>query len=166
METIEQLVKHYDEGKLTRRHLIQALLALTVAPATVAAQTPPGPVFHGHTLNHVKIITADLNRSQRFYEALLGVKAGPSTATGLGGRHVDLPSGLGYLSLEPPRPGERTGVIEHVCVAVEENVSDVRAAVERAMPDVKVHIEKESGAVFFIDPDGAWVQIVRRPAAR
>lgn len=162
MHAIEHLIDRYDRGRLTRRQLVQTLVALA-APAAATAQ-PPSSVFRGYALDHVKVITADVNRSRRFYETLLGVQAGPPTATGLGGQHVNLPSGRGFLSLEPPRVGERPGVIEHVCVAVDNYVSDVRAAVQRAIPDVKVHTELESGAIFFLDPDGAWIQITRRPS--
>lgn len=157
MQTIEQLIDSYDRGGLTRRQLVQALLALAV-PAAAASQ-PAASVFRGYALNHVKVITADVNRSRRFYETLFGVKPGRPTATGLGGQHVDLPSGLGFISLEPLRVGERPGVIEHFCLSVDDYVRDTLAAVRRAIPDVKVHKEQESGAIFFEDPDGAWVQI-------
>lgn len=163
MHAIEQLIESYDRGGLTRRQLMQALLTLAV-PAAAAAQQPATSVFRGHSLNHVKVITADVNRSRRFYETLLGVTPGRPTATGLGGQHLDLPSGLGNISLEPPRVGERPGVIEHFAVSVDNYVRDTVAAVQRAIPDVKVHTEQESGAIFFLDPDGAWVQITSRPS--
>ena len=76
--TIEQLVKRYEGGGLTRRELVLALSALVVAsrstagPAAPPAQAAAAPI-PVTTLNHITLTVADVQRSVEFYQRVLGL---------------------------------------------------------------------------------------------
>ena len=67
---IEQLVKRYEGGGMTRRELVLALSALVVArPAGGAAAqqgAAPAPI-RVRTMNHVTLTVSDVQRSVEFY---------------------------------------------------------------------------------------------------
>ena len=67
----DNLLRQYEDGKLTRRQVLGALTALAV-PLRAGAQ--PGRL-RARSLSHVNIGVADLERSETFYRELLGVPA-------------------------------------------------------------------------------------------
>ena len=71
---VEQLVKRYEKGGMTRRELVVALTALVVARPAAGAAAPQGaapiPVT---TMNHVTVVVSDLQRSREFYQRVLGL---------------------------------------------------------------------------------------------
>ena len=79
-----------------------------------------------HALDHVNILTGDLDATARFYEAVLGLVRGESPAArmGLEGAWMFAPDGraIVHLGLKKPGadygaeniPGEVTGAIHHV----------------------------------------------------
>ena len=89
LERMDQLVRMYDEKRISRRELLGALMlsAGAVAPAVSEAnqENPPLPggdltgrpaprnaLFHGRMINHVTLPANDLEESRRFYQDLLG----------------------------------------------------------------------------------------------
>lgn len=78
METmISRMVKDYEDGKLTRRQLIQGLQALAfaalAAPATAAVAAPESKGFHTVALDHISYQVADYRRTRDFYADLMGM---------------------------------------------------------------------------------------------
>ena len=73
---IEQLVKRYEGGGMTRRDLVLALSALVMArPAGGAAAqqgAAPAPI-RVRTMNHVTLSVSDVQRSVEFYQRVLGL---------------------------------------------------------------------------------------------
>jgi hypothetical protein len=61
---IDELIDSYDNGRLTRRQLGQALLSLAVSPTASAQQR--APVLRGLTVEHVQLTVGDLARSRDF----------------------------------------------------------------------------------------------------
>src|ERR1700687_2073596 len=76
---IETLVRQFEQGRLTRRQLVQGLLVFAASPGV--AQQPPAGAFLAAGIDHVQITVDDLKASQQFYEKLLGVKAKNPSAT-------------------------------------------------------------------------------------
>jgi hypothetical protein len=69
--TIDNLVRQFERGSLTRRQLVQALLMVAASPAL--AQERPVGAFRPTGIDHVQITVSDLKATQQFYEKLFGV---------------------------------------------------------------------------------------------
>ena len=149
--TIETLVRQFEQGRLTRRQLVQGLLVAAAAPA--AAQQPPAGAFVASGIDHIQITVDDLKASQQFYEKLFGVKArsnSPNQANinvGTGGNFLAIQSGTGRI-----KP------IDHFAIAVENFSQEAAlASIERAAPGTKA--EKSGNSIFVTGPEGVRVQI-------
>ena len=77
---VERLVDLYDGGGLSRRQLLQGLVALSIGPHVAnplaSALREPGqtaPLFHTRTLNHVTLYASSVARSKAFYQRLTGL---------------------------------------------------------------------------------------------
>ena len=150
-QTIETLVRQFEQGRLTRRQLVQGLLVVAASP--VAAQQPQAGAFRATGIDHVQITVDDLKASQQFYEKLFGV-AGRNTApnqanisVGTAGNFVAIQSGTGRI-----KP------IDHFAIAVESfSPESALAAIERVAPETKA--EKSGNSVFVTGPEGVRIQI-------
>src|SRR5690242_21884432 len=80
-QTIEILVRQFEEGRLTRRQLVQGLLVLAASP--VLAQEHPAGAFRATGIDHVQITVSDLKATQQFYEKLFGATSRPTGSTQL-----------------------------------------------------------------------------------
>src|SRR5207247_1444298 len=73
---VERLVSLYDGGRITRRQLLQGLVAVgigaRVAPGAsgLAPFRQAAPVFQAHSINHVTLYVSDVARSKAFYQSL------------------------------------------------------------------------------------------------
>jgi predicted enzyme related to lactoylglutathione lyase len=144
---IAGLLQQFEDGKMTRRQLIQSLALAAAAPAvsTVAAQTPAAPAATSGPapwktvwLDHISFAVADYKRSTDFYTSLMGWEVrndnGKTQASlnigNIGGiiiRNRRQPA-ANLAAREPSRP-ERpplTGVINHISISSQ--TKDSRAA--------------------------------------
>ena len=114
---VDSLFDQYERGRMTRRHLVQALAAL-VLPAMPWRRMPPRlPLrsFAACPSTTWRSRSAIFQRSFAFYERLFGVTKGwPATDAGTG-IHMDLPDG--YISIDSV--AAQKGVITHFAVAVD-----------------------------------------------
>ena len=118
LNTIDTLVTSYDQGRLTRRQLCQALVLLA-APASATAQTPSTDVMQGRTLHHINLQVSNVARSEAFYRKLLGL--GPSRVVqGPDNHGLDLPGGGIVILQRSDTPGR----IDHFCIGVEKFDAD------------------------------------------
>lgn len=72
-EQIENLLRHYEGGHVSRRDFVCGLAAIFGASASTVVARPPNAVFKARNLNHVTLATSDLDRSRDFYQRILGV---------------------------------------------------------------------------------------------
>ncbi len=145
-QDLEQMLDDYDHGKVSRRALIGMLAALTVAPAK--AEKPQG--FKATSLNHVTLAVADIERSRRFYEEVLGVSVVSTQKNGINMGLGDSFLGL-YKIDSPPR-------IHHFCVGLDEY--EVNASAERLRGlGIDPYVRPDKPEVYFQDPDGISVQL-------
>ena len=161
---VDSLFDQYDRGRMTRRHLVQALAALVLPTSTLAQDTrASGPIVRGLSVNHVALTVSDVPRSFAFYERLFGVTKGwPATDAGTG-IHMDLPDG--YISIDSVA-GQK-GVITHFAVAVEhmDRAAAKRLAdkINSELPDAKARDAYQANTggstVNLRDPDDFFVQI-------
>jgi predicted enzyme related to lactoylglutathione lyase len=165
---VDALFDQYESGRMTRRHLVQALAALVLPTSALAqdAARAPVPVVRGLSVNHVAVTVSDIPRSFAFYERLFGVTKGwPATNAGTG-VHMDLPDG--YISIDSGSGPK--GVITHFAVAVEHMDRDAakRLAdkINRELPDAKAQDAYQANTggstVNLRDPDGVFVQIASK----
>lgn len=150
--TIETLVRQFEQGKLTRRQLVQGLLVLAASP--LIAQDRPVGAFRAAGIDHVQITVSDLKATQQFYEKLFGVTSRSTGATqlslaiGTAGDSVSVHSEAG-----PIKP------IDHFGITVENFSADAAlATIERVVPGTKA--QKQGDSVFMIGPEGVRVQLV------
>jgi catechol 2,3-dioxygenase-like lactoylglutathione lyase family enzyme len=165
---IEQLVKRYEGGGMTRRELVLALSALVMArPAGGAAAqqgAAPAPI-RVSTMNHVTLTVSDVQRSVEFYQRVLGL---PLVTTQGTERDWDAPAvpvlGIG----EGPQfiafsQGDRPH-INHYCLGMEGfDAAEVVARLAEHGIEARVRMRADSDPpaeeLIFPDPDGIPVQI-------
>ena len=165
---IEQLVKRYEGGGMTRRELVLALSALVMArPAGGAAAqqgAAPAPI-RVSTMNHVTLTVSDVQRSVEFYQRVLGL---PLVTTQGTERDWDAPAvpvlGIG----EGPQfiafsQGDRPH-INHYCLGMEGfDAAEIVARLAEHGIEARVRMRADSDPpaeeLMFPDPDGIPVQI-------
>ena len=72
-ETIDQLVRRFENGGLTRRELVIALSSLVAMRATPSEGQPNAAPISVTTLNHVTLTVGDVQRSVEFYQRVFGL---------------------------------------------------------------------------------------------
>lgn len=163
---IENVVSQFQQGGLSRRQLVGALMMMVApgAAATASAQAPKG-VTPGKNLNHVHLYIPDLDKAIKFYADVLGTTirdTSPDNAT------LSLPSG-GWISLTKYTEGK--AYINHVGYGVDfdqKGGDSVRVAnaINKMYPESKarptgptVH-GPNTRSVYLYDPNGIYLQIV------
>jgi metallothiol transferase len=143
---VSKMLERYEQGRLSRRQLIQGLAALAGGSKTLGAEEPP---FRGVGLNHIAVRVTDIQRSRNFYQKLLGLpvihEAEDNCFLGLGKNFLTL--------FKNKSPG-----LDHYCIAIDNfNADAVMALLIRA--DLKPRRPAGSDRVYFSDPDGIEVQL-------
>lgn len=148
---LEQLIAQFEAGQMSRRQLVAHIVAWTAAVAQTGAAQPGPSTFEALGLNHLALIATDLDRSQRFYEEVLGMKLIP-----MGDRAR---SSLRFMACGPHVlnlfKGEKPG-IDHVCFEVPNY--DPKAAVEK-LRSKGLEPQSIQGRTYFRDPDGYRLQV-------
>jgi catechol 2,3-dioxygenase-like lactoylglutathione lyase family enzyme len=145
--TISKLLETYENGKLSRRDLVQGLALLAASSGTMSAAG-----FQGSSINHVSVDVSDLQRSTDFYQRVLGCtvhkRAGNNQAF----------FGESFLVL---RPGKPAGKVGHLAIGVDNFNKDSLTADLKARGATPIDEKGDSGVGFHVvDPDGFPVQIV------
>src|SRR5579862_2468586 len=91
--TISKLLKTYENGKLSRRDLVQGLALLTAGAGAASAAG-----FQGGVINHVSLYVGDLQRSTDFYQRVFGCPVKKRDGNN------QLMFGKGFLVLRPGKP--------------------------------------------------------------
>ena len=151
----ERLVDLYDRGRLSRRQLLQGILALGMTPGVTlgsASTSQSVPLFRTRTVNHVTIYASDVARSKAFYQRLTGL---PIQSEDKDSCEFRLENG--FLGIYAADPGQQSG-FNHFCFGIEKYDPQTAVdAIRRAMPEAKPSLE-DQGQVYVQDPDGVRVQ--------
>ena len=154
---VEGLVDLYEGGSISRRQLLQGLVALgigtRVSPTRLAPteSTQGAPVFQTRTINHVTLYVSDVARSKSFYQSLTGLPIRGEDATFCEFKLEN--SFLGLYSADSARPG-----FDHFCFGIDRY--EPRAALSKlkaAFPNAQPTLENDE-QVYLRDPDGVRVQ--------
>lgn len=151
----ERVVELYDDGVISRRQLVQTLLAmglgLGVGGKELVGQTP-APILRARTMNHVTLYASDVGRSKAFYQRLTGLPIRDEAKD-----FCELKLDNGFLGIYATTPQQHAG-FDHFCLGVESyDAKRAHALIAAALPESHPTIENED-QVYVLDPDGVRVQ--------
>ena len=142
--TISRLLATYENGKLSRRELVQGLALLTAGSATVSAAG-----FQGGSINHVSLYVSDLQRSTDFYQRVFGCPVNKRDGNN------QLMFGKGFLVL---RPGTPAGKVDHLALGIE-NFNEASVTADLKSRGANPMNEKGGIGYHVMDPDGFPIQL-------
>lgn len=152
-ELTDQIVEQFEQGQLSRRQLVSRLMGLgavlAAVPEAALGAADPKSTFQATGLNHVALDVTDVPRSRDFYIKHLGLEV----IRNGGDDNCFLGSG-GNFFLTLFR-AEKTG-LNHYCYTITDyNVDQA----EEKLKDAGLKVRRESGRIYFDDPDGIEVQV-------
>lgn len=155
---VAKLLHDFEDGKMTRRQLIQSLtLAATAASAAnaAAAAGTGAALLKATYLNHVGYQVADYGKSRDWYAELFGMKVLLDD-----GRKANLGVGESQLIFHP-RKTPTTPVVDHVCLTIANWDTDknVKGQVEDELKRRGLKIRTTEHSFHFSDPDGFELQV-------
>lgn len=156
---IAKLLQNFEEGRMTRRQLIQSL-ALAAGAASAATATPTlaadSTVAKAVYLNHVGYQVADYAKSRDWYADLFGMKVVSDDRKA----RASLAVGESLVILHT-RQSANTPVIDHICFTIADWDKDktVRGAVEAELKRRGLEVQSSERSFDIKDPDGFRVQI-------
>jgi catechol 2,3-dioxygenase-like lactoylglutathione lyase family enzyme len=155
---IAKLLQNFEEGKMTRRQLIQSLaLAATAASATsaVPAAAADSRVVKTTYLNHVGYQVADYARSRDWYADLFGMKVVLDD-----GKKANLAIGESLVIFHN-RQSPSTPIIDHICFTIADWDKDksVRGAVAAELKRRGLEVQSSANSLDVKDPDGFRIQL-------
>ena len=143
--TISRLLEAYENGKMSRRALVQGLAMLAAGSGTASAAG-----FQGNSVNHISLQVSNLQRSTDFYQRVFDCKVNKREGNN------QLMFGKNFLVL---RPGTPAAKVDHFAIGVDNFKK------ESVTADLKARgvtpIDQQGGGFGFhvMDPDGFPVQI-------
>jgi catechol-2,3-dioxygenase len=153
---IGKLLQDFEQGKMTRRQLIQTL-ALTATAASTVGTAEAAVAANATYINHVSMQVADYTKTRDFYSGLFGMKV-----TNDDGKQCRLNFGNNILIARnaSSRPGGKAGV-DHVAYTLANWDTDkaVKPAVEAELKRRGLKIRTTEGSFHVEDPDGFEVQM-------
>jgi catechol 2,3-dioxygenase len=150
---IGKLLQDFEQGKMTRRQLIQSLaLAASAAGAVAPAGAAESKGFKAVAVNHISYQVADYARSRDFYTDLLGMRVSHDD-----GKQCYLSFGDTFLLPRNGPNGAPTPRVDHIAYTIENwDKNAVEAELKRRGLEPRPDTENS----FHIkDPDGFNVQI-------
>ena len=151
--SISILLKRFEQGRISRRELIQSLAILAAAGPAAAAPGVQETPFASSRIDHISIQVTDLPRSIAFYEEVFGLSIlnqdEANEIVRMGTTRV-----IVSLHHKPP-----TGIVDHFAIAVDgfDRESVTRSLVEQH----GLTPEQNLDYGFHVrDPEGIPVQIV------
>jgi catechol 2,3-dioxygenase-like lactoylglutathione lyase family enzyme len=153
---VDDLLGHFEHGRITRRQLVQVLaLGMTAAAAAPLAAAAPAPRrgFKAVAVNHISFGVADYARTRDFYADLLGMEV-----SGDDGKQCYLKFGKdSFLIARNARERASAPLVDHLCYTIEDWDKD---AVEAELRRRGLTPEPDTDESFHVrDPDGYRLQI-------
>jgi catechol 2,3-dioxygenase-like lactoylglutathione lyase family enzyme len=147
---INRLLQRFENGSLSRRHLIQGLAMLATAGSASSAQAQSRG-FQAGFISHVSLSVSDLQRSADFYQKVFGLSV----------LSQDKPNEIVRLGLKRTlvslRRASPQAVVDHFAIGVE-NFN--RESVTKDLLDRGATPGQNADTGFHVqDPDGFPVQI-------
>jgi catechol 2,3-dioxygenase-like lactoylglutathione lyase family enzyme len=154
-----KLLQDFEQGKMTRRQLIQSL-ALAATAATATAEAVPAAeskVAQAVYINHISYQVADYTKTRDFYADLFGMKVSKDD-----GKQCRLSVGDSLIIARnaSSRPSDTTRV-DHIAYTIANWDTDkkVRDAVGAELKRRGLGVRDTPGSFHIKDPDGFDVQM-------
>jgi catechol 2,3-dioxygenase-like lactoylglutathione lyase family enzyme len=151
-----KLLQDFEQGKMTRRQLIQslALAGTAVAASAAPAAAADSKVAHAIYINHVSYQVADYAKTRDFYADLFGMKVSRDD-----GKQCRLSVG-DSLIIARNRPSD-TPRVDHIAYSIANWDTDkkVRDAVGAELKRRGLEVRETTGSFHIKDPDGFEVQM-------
>src|SRR5215468_5880063 len=150
---ISNLVKQIEKGSVSRRELVQSLVAVTAAAGAGSAAALQETPFKSTRIDHISIQVTDLPRSIGFYQKVFGLSVlNEDKANEI----VRMGTTKTIVSLHHKAP---MGIMDHYAIAIE---GFDRDGVTQALKKQGLTPDENLDYGFYVrDPEGIPVQIVR-----
>ncbi len=159
-QIIAKLLNDFEQGKMTRRQLIQSLaLTATAVSSATPVSAADGKGFQALAVNHISYGVADYGRTRDFYADLLGMRV-----RGDDGSQCSLAFGDTFILARKSQQLENKPYIDHFAITIDNWNKD---AVESELTRRGLKPRPDGETSFHVnDPDGFDLQISgRRPRA-
>jgi len=153
-QIIAKLVREFEQGKLTRRQLIQNLtIAATAASAvsSVPAAAAEAKVLNATNFNHVSYQVTDYAKTRDFYAGLFGMKVSEDD-----GKQCRLSFGNNILIIRNRQPAPKVDHIAYTIANWDQEKEAMAAEVKRR--GLKIVQGDTKTSLHVLDPDGFQVQ--------
>ena len=153
-QIIANLVNEFEQGKLTRRQLIQSLtIAATAASAVsaVPAAAAEAKVLNATNFNHVSYQVTDYAKTRDFYAGLFGMKVSEDD-----GKQCRLSFGNSILIVRNRQPAPKVDHIAYTIANWDQEKEAMAAEVKRR--GLKIVQGDIKTSLHILDPDGFQVQ--------
>jgi catechol 2,3-dioxygenase-like lactoylglutathione lyase family enzyme len=152
---IAKLVQEFEQGKLSRRQLIQSLTVAATAATAVGgapAAAAEGKVLPATNFNHVSYQVTDYARTRDFYAGLFGMKVSDDD-----GKQCRLTFGNNILIVRNRQPAPK---VDHIAYTLANWDQEKEAmAEELKRRGLKIVQGDTKTSLHILDPDGFEVQM-------
>jgi len=150
---IEKLLHDFEQGKMTRRQLVQSLAVTAAAASAVAtpAVAAEGKVLNATNINHISYQVADYTKTRDFYAGLFGMKV-----TEDDGKQCRLVFGNNILIARNRTPAPKVDHIAYTIANWDQEKEAMADEVKRR--GIKIVQGDTKTSLHIKDPDGFEVQ--------
>jgi len=156
-QLIAKLLSDFEDGKMSRRQLIQSLAlagaaAAAVPPISPAASAAEGRILKSTNINHVSYQVADYAKTRDFFAGLFGMQVSEDD-----GKQCRLACGNNLMVVRTRPTG--TPRVDHIAFTIEGWDKDKEAmAEELKRRGIKIVQGDTKTSLHILDPDGFEVQ--------
>ena len=153
-QIIAKLVNEFEQGKLTRRQLIQNLTIAAAAASSVSAvpaAAAEAKVLNATNFNHVSYQVTDYAKTRDFYAGLFGMKVSEDD-----GKQCRLSFGNNILIIRNRQPAPKVDHIAYTIANWDQEKEAVEAELKRR--GLKIVQGDIKTSLHILDPDGFQVQ--------
>ena len=151
---VAKLVDEFEQGRLTRRQLIQNLTIAVAAGSAlsgVPALAAEGKVLNATNINHVSYQVTDYARTRDFYAGLFGMKVSEDD-----GKQCRLSFGDNILIVRNRQPAPKVDHIAYTIANWDQEKEAAEAELKRR--GLKIVQGDIKTSLHILDPDGLGVQ--------
>jgi catechol 2,3-dioxygenase-like lactoylglutathione lyase family enzyme len=113
---INKLLRDFEDGRMSRRQLVQSLALAATAAASAAPAAAQGKGFKTVTVNHISYNVADYKKTRDFYADLMGMKVSHDEDKG----QCYMSFGDSFLLPRNARGTRTPPLVDHIAYTIED----------------------------------------------